>query len=466
MKKKSIFIIMLLCMMLVLSACGGSEVTITSTEGEEISVPKNVKFEAGKFSTDVSELTVALAEGETEQLQFFTNLESADFTGSADIEALCAWAAENPHVDVLYTVTLPDGTVLDTKSRSADLSAYSGEDVRLAADSLRLLPGLKSIELGAERAGLTWEDIDVLQQACPGVKIKYVFDLYGKDIDLQNTQLNLRNVGVYDWYEGCTQLRQALDHMPQLTYADLDNAGVPSSEMEKLMEEYPHVDFVWRIWFGSDFNYSVRTDVEMILASKPSTGGYISAENSADLKYCTKVKYLDLGHNGTLTDISFVEHMPELEVAIIAMTGISDLSPFMSCPELEYLEMQTTKITDLSPLAGLTKLRHINAAAIPALSDITPLYNITELERLWIGGYSAVPREQFEEMQKRAPGCKICAEGLQDPTTGGWRTSMHPEGYMIADPRYILLRMQFNDYTNKSYSFYWNDPLYENYTMK
>ncbi len=465
MKKKSLFITMLLCLCLLLAGCGGNE-TVTTPEGEEIVIPKSVKFTEGKFDTDVTELSIVLAEGEVELLDSFVYLESADFTGSADIEAIHAWALENPHVDVLYTVNLPDGTVLDTKSRSADLSAYTGEDIRLACESLKLLPGLKSVELGSERAGLTWEDIGFLQQACPDVKVKYTFDLYGKDVDLQNTHLNLRDVGVYDWYEGCTQLRQALDHMTELTYADLDNAGVPSSEMEKLMAEYPHVDFVWRIWFGSDFNYSVRTDVEMILASKPSTGGYISAENSADLKYCTKVKYLDLGHNGTLTDISFVENMPELEVAIIAMTGISDLTPFTKCPNLEYLEMQTTKITDLSPLAGLTNLRHINAAGIPTLSDISPLYNITELERLWVGGYSAVPREQFEEMQKRAPDCRICAEGLQDPTTGGWRTSMHPEGYMIADPRYILLRMQFNDYKNSSYSFYWNDPLYENYTMK
>jgi len=447
---------------LLLSGCG-NEATVTGPEGEEIKLPRSVEFAAGKLDTDVTELSIALEEGEAEQLKYFTNLQTADFTGSACLEDIKLWAEENPQVEVYYTVTLPDGTVLDTESKSADLSLMDGDGVRKAAESLSLLPELRSIELGYEREELSWDDIGVLQQACPDVKIKYYFELYGKEFDLQNTQLNLRHASVNDGYEGCPSLRAAMDHMPNLSYLDMDSCHVPNEEMAKIRDDYPDVKVVWRIWFGSEMTYSVRTDVEMILASKPSVGGFVDEVNGADLKYCTEVKYLDLGHNATLRDISFVEYMPKLEVLILAMAKWSDATPLASCPNLEYLEIQTTNCTDLSPLSGLKNLRHINLGFIPALEDISPLYELTELERLWLGSNNGVPQEQVEEMQRRAPNCRINTETYDDPTGGGWRYGYHPEGYMYSEPRYILLRLQFNDYKYSEYSFYWNDPLYYAY---
>ena len=255
-------------------------------------------------------------------------------------------------------------------------------------------------------------------------------------------------------------LRAAIDHMPQLTYVDLDSSGVPNEEMAKLRDDYPGIKIVWRVWFGSELAYSVRTDTEMILASKPTAAGFIDEVNGADLKYCTEVKYLDLGHNATLRDISFVEYMPKLEVLIVAMSKWSDATPLASCKNLEYLEMQTTNCTDLSPLSGLENLRHLNIACITGLEDISPLYSLTKLERLWLGCMNGVPAEQVEQMRKAAPDCEINTTVYDDPTGGGWRYGYHPEGYMFSAPRYILLRLQFNDYKASAFSFYWNDPLY------
>ena len=159
--------------------------------------------------------------------------------------------------------------------------------------------------------------------------------------------------------------------------------------------------------------------------------------------------------------------MPKLEVAILAMNQVSDISPLAYCENLEYLEIQTTQVTDLRPLSGLKNLRHINLGAIPQLSDISPLYSLTELERLYVGGFSAVPREQFDEMQKRAPNCEICSVGLEDPTAGNWRYKYNEDlGEQCIVPRYFLLRMQFDGYKRSAYAFYWNDPLYENYTVR
>ena len=144
------------------------------------------------------------------------------------------------------------------------------------------------------------------------------------------------------------------------------------------------------------------------------------------------------------------------------MCNWSDASPLANCKNLEYLEMQTTLCTDLSPLAELENLRHLNIAYNYDLCDISPLYSLKNLERLWIGCINPVPSEQVAQMQAAAPNCEINTEVYIDPTGGRWRYVGYNElAYMyIYHDRYILLREQFGDYASDVFSFYWNDPLY------
>ena len=188
-------------------------------------------------------------------------------------------------------------------------------------------------------------------------QVKYSFTLYGKEYSTEDTTINLSHIPVDD---GGAAVKQAMAYMPNLSNLDMDSCGVSDEDMAAIRDAYPDVKVVWRIWFGDA--YSVRTDVEKILASKPSHGGMLTRDNTQSLTYCTDVKYLDVGHNDALDDISFVAYMPKLEVAILAMDNWSDATPLASCHNLEYLERQTTLCTDLSPLSGLTNLRHLNVA--------------------------------------------------------------------------------------------------------
>ena len=443
MSRKILLSCIILALCLSLCGCGG----------EPKAEPIVFSALDGEVSPDSTQLCVVLQPGETELLARLPKLESADFSGSECVEEIYNWAMANPQVDVKYSVSLPDGSVLDSSTKRVELSAMDGKELCLAAESLACLPELAVIELGKERASLAWEDIGVLQQACPDAKIKYSFTLYGKAVELENTQLNFSHIPVDD---NGAAVDKAMSYMPNLTYLDMDSCGVPSEEMAKLRDAHPDVKVVWRIWFGEKQLYSVRTDVERILASKSSVGGFVDEYNGADLKYCTEVKYLDLGHNPTLHDISFVSYMPKLEVAILAMDEWSDASPLAACTELEYLEMQTTNCTDLSPLAGLKKLRHLNVAGISSLTDISPLYGLTELERLYIGSNNMVPWEQVEKMQEAAPNCEINTSVYDDPTGEKWRYN----GQGTWNYRYYVLRKQFGEYKDSAFSFHWNDPLY------
>ena len=423
-----------------MSGCSGSNVA------------SKVSFTAESFSKPdtVTELTLTLEEGETELLSAFTALQSADFSGSGCVEEIFAWAQEHPEVDVKYTVALPDGSTVDNACKAVDLSAVSGSDAAAAADVLRYLPKLRTIELGSERSGLDLDAVASIHAACPEAKIKYDFTLYGKQFEFNNMRINLSHIPVGD---GGAALMKAMDCMPELCYVDMDSCGVPNEEMAAIRDRYPDIKVVWRIWFGD--NYSVRTEAERILASKPSAGGMLTADNTQDLKYCTDVRFLDVGHNEALSDISFVASMPKLEVAVFAMTCITDLSPLRNCPELEYLELQTSPVSDLTPLAGLVKLHHLNVC-MTEVNDISPLYGMKELERLWLGGYVHIPQEQLDTMHAAAPACEINTTA-GDPTEGHWRYENYEDG--IYNFRYTMLRLQFG-YENEDFSLSWNDPLY------
>ena len=423
--KKILSIICLAAAFLLLAACGDPASSLFPA--------KTVKFQAGAVEIEgTTDLTITLESGETALLDQLPELQKADFSGSACVDEIYQWAQAHPDVKVTYTVTLPDGQVLSSSEQSLDLSELTDSAVSDTLQALAYLPKVNDIQLGSERSGLGWDSVRAIMDACPNASVSYTFWLYGKEFSTVDTTINLSHIPVED-----------------------DGA----QDMAAIRDAYPDVKVIWRVWFGDA--YSVRTDVERILASQPSHGGMLDRYNSEALKYCTDVKYLDVGHNDALDDISFVAYMPKLEVAILAMDNWSDATPLASCTELEYLEMQTTLCTDLSPLSGLKNLRHLNIAYIVDLEDISPLYSLTELERLWVGSNNRVPKEQIAEMRAAAPNCEVNDTVYDDPTGGRWRyVDYNDKAYIfILHPRYEKLREQFG-YTSADFSFYWNDPLY------
>ena len=289
-------------------------------------------------------------------------------------------------------------------------------------------------------------------------------EMLGKTVNLKDEELDFSYTELPD--KGAA-LRQVLPYMRNCRFVNMDSCGIANEDMAALQADFPDTKIVWRVFFGR--TYTLRTDAEKVLASKPSIGGALCNEDLEVLKYCTDLKYVDLGHNLDLTSMEFASYLPKLEVLVIAMNYISDISPLANCPNLEYLELNSTQVSDLSPLSGLTNLRHLNIGNCTNVSDISPLYGLTELERLWIGCINPVPPEQVAEMQKRAPDCEINTE-THDPTSGGWRVTGYTElslmlyaetGWLqeVLHPRYELLRKQFG-YVEQDYSFYYNDPTY------
>ena len=358
-----------------------------------------------------------------------------------------------PDMHLVFSAVI-GGQTVDSSASEIDFRSLGHEDARAAALILQQMDNLRSVELGSqENSRLGWEDIALLKASAPDARFFYRFSLYGQELDLDAERLDFRGTQVDD--EGAA-LYPVLSCMNRCTYLDMDSTGVSDEALAAIRDLFPQTRVVWRVWFGT--YYSVRTDAERILASKPSVGGMIT--DPTPLMYCTEVKYLDLGHNEDMPNIDFAMYMPRLEVLIIAMTGVTDLTPLKNCSRLEYLELNSCPgVHDLSPLEGHTALRHLNIACCPMIGDISPLYGITQLERLWIGNETPIPAQQVAKMQAAAPGCKIDTT-TSDPHGNAWRFSAYdpeiPKYYWV--PRHELLREQMG-YNYQEYSFYWLDPL-------
>ena len=348
------------------------------------------------------------------------------------------------------------GKVVPADAGEIDLAGVTDDDAADVARQLTLLTAPKVLVIGSETDNpLSWESLKTLHDAAPGAAIDYAFTMWKKDLNLKDEELDLKHIRMDDEGE---QVRQIAACMTNLKTLDMDSCGVSNEAMAALRDSMPGVEVIWRVNFGRF--YTARTNTEKILASRPGKAGNLVHNNVMALQYCTKVKYMDLGHNNHLDTIEFCRYMPDLEVLIVACTFVEDFSPLAECPKLEYVEALTTRLHDLTPFSGLKNLRHLNIAYNFAVTDITPLYSLTGLERLWIGAHDPVPPEQIAEFRRLAPNCEV-NDTATDPTEEHWRfadyNGPHSANYV---PRYAELRKQFG-YEENDFSFIWNDPLYD-----
>ena len=163
-----------------------------------------------------------------------------------------------------------------------------------------------------------------------------------------------------------------------------------------------------------------------------------------------------------MRSIEFVRYMPDLEAVVLAMGNWYDASPLENCTKLRYAELQTTCLSDLRPLSKLKNLTDLNICYCFALHDISPLYELPQLKRLYIGVLTPVPAEQVERMREIAPDCEIDTT-LVDPTQGNWRVKpgLNEFGQTEYTDAYAWLRevMHYEE-APASYAYCYNDPLY------
>ena len=383
----------------------------------------------------------------TEQAAYLPQLQQIELGSTeASAEELNALCAAYPGLNLHYTVNYK-GREYDCAETTLDLSSLTDAQAEEAAELAAKLPLLKNVTLPQD-GSLSLENYAKIHDANPDAFYTYSFELYGLQLSTETKEIFLKNEEIGN--EGADQLRILLRCLPKLEELRVDRCGIDDEVMAQLRDEYPDVHVAWRIFF---WQFSTMTDAERIWAI-----GGLTDEYTEPLKYCTEVKYLDLGHNG-LVDISFLHYMPKIEVLILSMNAIEDISVLAELKELEYLELTLCQVKDITPLASCTKLKHLEMSQVHSVNDLSPLDDL-DLERFYMMySHNANLTDQFTRFQELHPNCatEFGSWGKEDPyNESDWRYSYFG-GYA---PRYEKLREQigYDDPNNEAYLNDWLEP--------
>ena len=112
----------------------------------------------------------------------------------------------------------------------------------------------------------------------------------------------------------------------------------------------------------------------------------------------------------------------------------------------------------LELLGDLKELRHLNITRLGPVKGWEVLEEMTQLERLWIGGYTDIPPAELQKLPGLLPDTEVELD-LQAGIDGHWR---YLDGVSVPNARYELLREQmgYAKY-DQVCAWYWNDPLYD-----
>ena len=382
----------------------------------EVTVTYTVDLGGTQVSGSVSEATLAPGgytyEALLENLAYLPRLAQVSLTDvDLTAEQISTLAAAYPETALQYSVQLL-GTSCSSTAAELDLSDMGSSQVAEAVQKLGLLPNLQTVTLSNS---LTLEDVAKLQDACPNARFLYSFSLFGQTLSTADTEVTFKKADIGN--EGEAQIRKALDILDDCQRFVLDDCGLDYEVLAKIREDYregPKV--VWRVFFGVGNRYNTLTDDDVIRCVKN-----ITDSTCGPMKYLEDVVHADLGHNDTLSDLSFVGYWTKVETLIVSGCAVADLSGFENCKNLLWLELAYCgKLKDVSPLAGCESLKYLNLS-FTGVSDYIPLDTLP-LERFVCLSPKANKDERatFLNIHPKEQ-CLTVFSGQSNPYSYGWR---------------------------------------------
>ncbi len=341
-----------------------------------------------RWDSDSSSIAfTGLPDGLMDALAFFPDLKEVRLSGVTDYDALNALVRGHPQVRFLWEVPLGKTSYpQDTETLALGADAIDAASLLAAMAGL---PKLKEVVVNDAQA-FTMEEQLALAAAYPDVSFRWSVQLF-EDlyVDSDVTELDLRAYQIPD----AAAFSDALALLPKLTYADLCGSGPSDEEMAAMRARYPNVKFVWLTRVSG---WLIRTDIKGFSTGNknrfPDGAGKfvaeqhryrsITAASLANLKYCTDLIALDIGHCIRVGNIDFIAELPKLTYLDIALCDLTDISVLEGQDELIYLQMMYNYIDDITPILNCKKLRFLNLSN-NGISEIDTLLALPNLERLW-----------------------------------------------------------------------------------
>ena len=348
----------------------------------------------------------------------YPNLESVYFKDSTCYDAIVAFATENPDIKVTYTVDI-FGSKIHSTATTISLSHIKANQVEQAAALVKLLPKVTEIKLinASGKSNLTVADVKEFIKLAPGYKYQYKFSFYGTTVDINAKEIVLKDV--YIGNKGEQNLRNVLDIMQGCTYMNLGDPGIDYEIMADIRNDYrSKTKVAWLVYYGAYKGGAPRS--AMSDTDTLHHVYYLTDKNCDNLKYFEDVKYIDFGHNTTLSRIDYIKYMPKLEMIILSGSAIKNLDAFANHQNIQFIEAAwCTNVTDISGVKNCPNLKYLNISHTKT-KDVSVVHGLP-LE-LFMCIKAGVDNTEKAAIQKAIPGCWITNTGNDGAEYSyGWR---------------------------------------------
>ena len=386
----------------------------------KLQVNYSIRFSEGTaVAPESRELTVrSVAESDAQLLHFLPELERITVLGGGDLAGLEAFRGTAHNLGLEFGISI-GGQVIPDTAKVVNLPGLEEEDLPL----LELLPYMQTLHI--QDPNTAPASLMALRQVYPDVKITWEVNFAGQTFADTVKEVDLSMVEVTDLAE----IEKGMAYLPEaekliLGLCGIDNPDWGASRSKLAQSKIENEDLsayrdrvrdrykvVWTVRLGPSI--ALRTDADNFMPNHYGVGRLFD-DYAYNLRYCEDMVCLDVGHM-TLTDISFVEFMPNLKYLILAWTEVQYIEPIRSCKNLVFLELDNSCIRDYSPLVDCTALEDLNIGK--TFCDITPICEMTWLKNLYMifgdGGDAWTASQAL-------PNTRVVASG--NATVGsGWR---------------------------------------------
>lgn len=386
----------------------------------EVQVDYSIHFSGASFPWDAAEIVLTgVQEADIHLLEYLPDLKTVAIgAGDQDPQMVEALRGTVHNMGLEFGIVAGDSVYPDTEE-AVTLEGVTDAELEL----ISYLSSLKQLHLVNPKAEP--ERISALEAQLSGVTVTWEVEIGGEVFDNTVTEVDLSNVVIEDLAEVETQMAYLPDaEKVILGVCGIDNESWGNSKSKLAASAIENEDLaayrdrvredykvVWTVRLGPSI--ALRTDVDNFMPNHFGVG-QLPDSYAYNLRYCEDMVCLDVGHM-TLTDISFVEFMPNLKYLILAWTEVQYIEPIRSCKNLIFLELDNSCIRDLSPLVDCTALEDLNLGN--TFCDVTPILEMTWLKNVYF--ILGSPASAWKVSQA-IPTAHVVATG--DATVGGgWR---------------------------------------------
>ena len=379
----------------------------------------SVPFQDGFVDNEAAGIKIDhLAESDLDTLEHLPYLTAVYADGCEDYDMLQLLAARYPDLTISYNVSLGGREYYNT----INTLTVTDPDVTELMEDLALLPAVKTVTLNGTLPSN--DELMKLREAYPEITFVWDFEVFGIPVNTLTEFIDLSGMT----FESVEEVEAILPYFYNLTKVDMVKCGFSNEEMDALNKRHRDTKFVWTV---NVCGVTLRTDATYFMPVKYKLTG-ISKAAMTNLKYCTDMLAIDLGHYG-VHNVDYVEYMPNLEFLLLCECYISDLTAIGKCTSLKVLELFMNNVSDFWPLVNLTNLEDLNLAQTPevkksphergAFGDTQPLKQMVWLDRLWVSSTS-IGKAARADLEESLPDTVVVNGGANLDCTGrGWRMS-------------------------------------------